>query len=190
MSLKSLVRRFGLTAIIVILCLFTVSVAAFYKFTQERVAGVSIEKPVVTYSPAPSYEPSPEPSIVPSVKPKYIAPKTVAKPSPAPSTVPMVSCGLNNNSTYVTMTKSECDQKQAEENERARNSTTNSTYISPFKPFPSLAPNPSMAPYVPSQEYQNAQNNFNNSVNASYAPSQFVPPSPKCNPIGDGFNCF
>ena len=122
-------------------------------------------------------------------EPIYITPKTT-QITPAPSVSNLVSCGLNNNSTYVSMTKPECDKLQSEENERIRNSY-NTYYVAPsFAPWSSLAPFPSIEPYKPSQEYLDEQKRLMDSMSEEWKPTQFVAPSPKCNPVGDGFNCF
>ena len=127
---------------------------------------------------------APTPSITPVKKKSTPTPQPTQSTTPqvqntfAPCTVEYPHAGYSK--TYNGMSPEDCKYWQGE----AKKSTGYT-----FPAF-SIAPYPSIAPYQPSQEYQNSLNQNTQNINSSYAPSPFVAPSPKCNPVGDGFNCF
>lgn len=177
MSIRAAIL-FSLVAIVV------VANQTFFANSRNKIDTVPSPSPIATSRVIPSASVT--------MKPIYVAPKASIAPTPQPSIVPMVSCGLDKNTRYITMTKTECDKVQAEENNRIRNSYNSNYTVPSFAPWPSLIPFPSIEPYKPSQEYQDSiAKSMQALKEASEAkPSPFVFPSPKCNPVGDGFNCF
>jgi hypothetical protein len=119
-----------------------------------------------------------------------------------------VDCGLNGNSVYTLMLKTECDKKHAESNRANPYPPCTINYpalgysktyddltpsdcsyykqkaIDGSKPLAlptfKVAPIPTIEPYQYSQEYLDALNKFNQVVSTPFQPSQFVAPTPKC----------
>ena len=196
-------------------CLSVITAAMSFQLPKEQIKGETIRKQPMVVSNWPD-EIIPEPSEEPYIEPEvYVPAKAVTQPNPSPTPL-VVSCGLNNNTVYVTMPKSECDTKQAQEvssnprlchvyysyfqytrsysglsdSECANLQKEAGSVSPPANATFSIAPFASIEPYKPSQEYQDSLNKNMQEINKDWKPSPFVAPSPKCNPVGDGFNCF